>query len=62
MVCSILDNGIGFDPKSVQADPGRRGLGLLGIQERLQALRGEVRFESGPGQGTELKITIPLEA
>jgi signal transduction histidine kinase len=61
VVCSIEDNGIGFEPKSLQSNPGGRGLGLLGIQERLQALRGEVRIESVPGQGTKLKITIPLE-
>jgi signal transduction histidine kinase len=59
--CSILDNGIGFDPKARQADPSRGGLGLLGIHERVQALEGELQIESSPGQGTRLEIMIPLE-
>jgi len=59
--CSIHDNGIGFDPKALQTDPSRRGLGLLGIRERVQALRGAIQIESVSGQGTKLKIMIPLE-
>ena len=59
--CSVVDNGIGFDPKALQKDHSRRGLGLLGIHERVQALRGEVQIESVSGQGTKLKLMIPLE-
>ena len=60
VVCSIRDNGMGFDPESLPTDPDR-GLGLSGIRERLQALQGEVRIESVSGKGTRLKIMIPLE-
>ena len=59
VVCTIQDNGTGFDPKSLETDPHTGGLGLLGIKERLQALQGEFQIESG--QGTKLKITIPVE-
>jgi two-component system sensor histidine kinase DegS len=59
VVCSIQDNGVGFDPLSLSAAPSGSGLGLLGIQERLQALRGELRIESK--RGTKLRITIPVE-
>ncbi len=59
VVCSIHDNGIGFDLESLSALPSNRGLGLLGIQERLQALQGELRIESKAG--TKLIITIPAE-
>jgi two-component system sensor histidine kinase DegS len=58
--CSILDNGIGFDVPSVLADPGKRGLGLLGIKERIEALGAFHQITSAPGRGTELVITIPL--
>jgi signal transduction histidine kinase len=40
---------------------GSRGLGLLGIQERLGALGGTFQITSAPGQGTTLQITVPVE-
>lgn len=60
--CTIRDDGIGFDVSAVLARKGERGLGLIGIRERLDALGGRLRITSAPGQGTELAITIPLEA
>jgi len=58
--CSIKDNGIGFDVSSLSsARTGERGLGLIGIQERLHSVGGSPSLVSTPGQGTELVITIP---
>jgi signal transduction histidine kinase len=57
--CSIKDNGVGFDVSSLSARTGERGLGLIGIQERLNSLGGSPSLVSTPGQGTELVITIP---
>lgn len=54
---SIEDNGIGFEPASA-----RRGLGLLGIRERVAHLRGSVRLDSAPGRGTRLSIELPARA
>ena len=59
--CSIGDDGIGFDVPSVLAKKGERGIGLIGIRERLHLLKGTLRVNSTPGQGTELSISIPLE-
>lgn len=59
--CTIHDDGIGFDVSAVLARRGERGLGLIGIRERLDALGGRLQITSAPGQGTELAITIPLE-
>lgn len=59
--CSVRDNGHGFDPRSAPAGNGERGLGLIGMRERLSALGGDLRIDSAPGRGTELKITTPLE-
>jgi len=59
--CSIRDDGIGFDVPSVLAKKGERGLGLIGIRERLNALNGTLQIDSSPGRGTELHISIPLE-
>lgn len=60
--CSVKDDGVGFDVDAEVAKRGRRGLGLIGIRERLEALGGALQLKSEPGQGTELLIIIPLEA
>ncbi len=57
--CSITDDGIGFNPEKVMHS-GLRGLGLLGIQERLNALDGKLRIQSAEGRGTKLEISAPL--
>ncbi len=59
--CSVEDDGIGFDYDAVSSGKVPRGLGLLGIQERLQVLGGNCEIESAPGQGTKLNVRIPLE-
>jgi signal transduction histidine kinase len=52
---SIIDNGQGFDPTCAQS-----GFGLQGIQERVAALQGQVRFQSQPGEGCQIVIDLPL--
>ena len=51
---AIEDDGKGFD-----AQQGR-GMGLLGMQERVGYLGGTFEVESAPGKGTTLKVTLPL--
>lgn len=53
--CSVVDDGIGFDPTRAQP-----GLGLLGIRERLAALGGTLVTATKPGLGTRLAMKIPL--
>ncbi len=50
----IQDDGIGFNSASRTG-----GLGLLGIEERVQELNGALRISSRPGKGTTLKVQIP---
>lgn len=59
--CSVRDDGVGFDVSAVLARRGERGLGLIGIRERVDALGGTREIRSAPGRGTELLLTIPLE-
>ncbi len=54
----ISDDGRGFDPD--QAAPNR--FGLIGMNERVKLLSGKLQVSSSPGAGTELEISIPLEA
>jgi len=61
IVCSVCDDGAGFDESSVFGGNGAGGIGLLGIRERLNALRGTLQINSAPGRGTDLIITVPTE-
>ena len=54
----LRDDGVGFAVEHVLGQTGHRGLGLLGIQERLEALGGTLQITSAPGQGTTLQITL----
>jgi signal transduction histidine kinase len=51
---SIRDNGKGFDVKQ------SRGLGLLGIQERVAHLGGRCEIHSAPGSGTVIAVELPF--
>ena len=52
---SVADDGVG----TADGVP-TRGLGLIGMRERVMALRGELAFTSTPGQGFELSARIPV--
>jgi signal transduction histidine kinase len=54
VVFSVKDDGRGFDKRYV------RGLGLLGMEERVRRLGGELRIESHPGRGTAISAELPL--
>jgi len=52
---SVSDDGQGFD-----ADGLHRGLGLVGIRERVTLLKGQCGIESQRGSGARLWVEIPL--
>ncbi|HMZ99389.1 MAG TPA: PAS domain S-box protein [Ferruginibacter sp.] len=54
---SIRDNGDGFDVNSTK---GKKTLGLLGIKERSLLIGGTYEINSKPGDGSEIRISIPL--
>lgn len=58
--CSIRDDGRGFDVAAVLDRRGDRGLGLIGMRERLNAVGGQFDIHSAPGRGTEIQIAVPL--
>ncbi|PQO42704.1 PAS domain S-box protein [Blastopirellula marina] len=53
---TVRDEGCGFDPTKI--DPHR--CGLSGIYERANLLGGKARIVSSPGQGTLVKVILPL--
>jgi signal transduction histidine kinase len=56
VVVVVQDDGVGFDPSARL----RSGLGLLGMQERIQELEGSLKIISGRGRGTTLRAEIPV--
>ena len=60
MTLAVADDGIGFDPAMLPKIQARGRLGLVGIRERVERLRGRLELISQPQQGTELLVTIPL--
>jgi len=58
---NIWDDGKGFDVnEAIGARDRPRGLGLLGMKERIGLLNGVLDIKSQPGRGTEINIVIPL--
>lgn len=58
----VRDDGRGFDVDQVLAHAAAgRHLGLLGMRERVESLRGTLVWRSAPGQGTEVCATLPAE-
>jgi PAS domain S-box-containing protein len=55
VILTIADNGSGFYPV-----PNKKGIGLLGMQERLALLGGHLQISPGTRRGTRLKAVIPL--
>jgi signal transduction histidine kinase len=58
--CTIKDDGAGFDVDTVLARGGKRGLGLLGMRERANAVGGTCNIRSAPGLGTSIEVIVPL--
>lgn len=57
LLLRVSDDGVGF----CASDIGRSGLGLLGIQERINLLGGILTVESQAGSGTRVSASAPLE-
>lgn len=63
---TVEDDGKGFAPDA-RLPPGDanrvksgRGLGILGMEERVHLLGGQFRIESQPGEGTTVYVSVPL--
>ena len=52
----IRDTGVGFDLQ----DLSRPGLGIVSMKERVDLVHGEFSVQSQPGQGTTVRIFVPL--
>jgi signal transduction histidine kinase len=58
LALTIVDDGTGFDVDTAWG----RGLGLVSMGERLEALGGALKIYSKPGAGTRLEVTVPIRS
>jgi len=58
--CSIRDDGVGFDTSALTR-AAETSLGLRVMEDRLEAEGGTLTIASVPGQGTELRASVPVE-
>ncbi len=59
----VQDDGKGFDKAKVMRSYEKRGsFGLLNIDERARLVGGAAEMHSAPGEGTTVKIIVPLES
>jgi signal transduction histidine kinase len=56
LFASVSDQGKGFDTKDVN----KMGLGIRSMQERVRLLEGQFEILSEPGNGTTIKVSVPL--
>ncbi len=58
----ITDDGKGFDVKRYFSSPQiiRKGIGILGMKERIELAGGTFYIDSNPGNGTRISIRVPV--
>src|SRR5690606_35897988 len=57
LVCSVKDDGAGFDPSTVA-----EGTGLTrSVRGRLGEVGGSVAIDSRPGRGAEVRLAVPID-
>jgi signal transduction histidine kinase len=61
-VCvTVEDDGIGFDTGELSLTPESfRGLGLLGMRERMELLGGSLEINTTPGFGAQIIFRVPV--
>jgi PAS domain S-box-containing protein len=57
----VSDDGQGFDPEKEPPATTTGGMGIKGMRERARLLGGDLKIESEPGEGTEVRFELALE-
>jgi len=59
----VNDDGVGFDASQIYDAKGHKGgYGFFSMRERLNYLGGQLEVRSKPGQGSQVVLTVPLQA
>jgi signal transduction histidine kinase len=58
----VIDPGVGFEVNAISRLPTRHGgFGLFNIRERLKLMGGSIDIHSVVGEGTTVRIRVPLK-
>ncbi len=61
VICmEVKDNGKSFQVQGALPAGKKKGLGLLGMRERVEMVGGRFAVESSPGRGTTIRAEIPF--
>lgn len=58
----VEDDGDGFSPESVDRSTEERRIGIAGMRERAALVDGTLTIESSPGDGTTVRVRVPVPA
>jgi PAS domain S-box-containing protein len=59
----IRDNGVGFAVPKTWVESARSGrIGLVAAQERVESVGGALEIQSAPGEGTLVRVRVPLNS
>lgn len=58
IVVIVRDEGAGFDVRQLEH---KEGIGMRSMEERVHSLGGRFKVHSGPGRGTEIEASVPLQ-
>lgn len=62
LIARLVDDGCGFEvTRIVSPHNPKRGLGLLGMKERMSLVEGSLSIVSKSGIGTRLKVVVPFD-
>ena len=57
LIMEIADNGVGIEQEQLNSP---RSLGLFGMRERVNILKGEIEIIGEQGKGTMVRVSIPV--
>jgi len=62
LMIDVVDPGVGFEVQTINRLPTRQGgFGLFNIRERLKLMGGNIDIHSVVGEGTTVRIRVPLK-
>jgi signal transduction histidine kinase len=56
----VADNGVGFDPRTIDTRAADGHLGLRGLSDLVRDAGGRVAITSSPGAGATLRVEVPI--
>jgi signal transduction histidine kinase len=58
LLLEVADDGCGVNPDVIASG---RAIGIIGMRERVRALQGIFHLTGRPGEGTTIRIELPLD-